>query len=161
MSKNKGNAVPTLPSAPSAPASSAPAEVAAEPKKTPKMSLAQAEALVKAGIITAENLERMKKENLVTSGDGGGEDIFVQLGKAGVPKADADALKAALAKVNESLWKDAKTFIGTAVPHKFSFTADDKKTYSYEAPAELETALWIKHFDPSAKANRAAAIAKK
>ena len=158
MAKNK-NAVPTLPeqtSTPGAPAAVAPAA----PVKVTKMARKQAEGLVAAGIITAEQFAEMDKKQLITSGDGGGEDIFEQITKAGVPKADIDALKSALEKVNSALWKDAKTFKGTPVPHKFSFTGEDKKSYTYEAPAEIETALWVKHFDPNQKANREAAIKK-
>jgi len=127
-----------------------------------KIARSTAEALVASGDITKEMLEKWIAAGRVTSGDGGGEDIFTQLAAGGVSEALIAKTKLVLAEVNAVLWKDAKTYIGKSPNHKFSFTdKETKKDYTYEAPAEIEFAAWVKHFDPKQKDNRAAAIAKK
>jgi hypothetical protein len=130
-----------------------------EEKKLPKMPKKMADQLLKEGILTAEKYAEMQKKGMMTSGEGGGEDIFDQLTAGGVSAELIEKVKKALADVNAVLWKDAKTYIGKNPKHKFSFTHEDVD-YSYEAPAEIEFAAWVKHFDPKQKENRTAALAK-
>lgn len=117
-------------------------------KKPAKTTMAQAKVLLAAGIITQEKLDEMVKLGLVTDGTGGGEDVMKQFAAAGVPQADIDALEAALKKVNDALWKDSKTYIGKEVQHSFSKKDETTGVKStYEAPAQIEAALWCKHFE--------------
>lgn len=116
-------------------------------KAPPKTTMAQAKVLIAAGVITEEQLADMLKKGLVTDGTGGGEDVMEQFAKAGVPKADIDALKNALEKVNAALWKDAKTYIGTPVKHSFNKKNEDGSKTAYEADAQIEAALWCKHHE--------------
>jgi len=147
------------PAKPASPAPAAPTtEKAADPKKPTKMSRANVIAMIAAGVFPADTLEKMEKQGLVTSGDGGGEDIFVQLKEGGIDEKLIEKFKGVLAEVNAALWKDAKTYIGKNPKHKFTFRDDAKKEYSYEAPAEIELAAWVKHFDPKQKENREAAV---
>lgn len=98
MAKQK-NAVPTL--APAATPVVTPA--AATPAKTPKMARKQAEALLAAGIITAEQLAEMEKKELVTSGEGGGLSIEEQMKKAGADPADVKLLDDVLKRITAAI----------------------------------------------------------
>lgn len=131
-----------------APASTTPGEVKKpEAKKPPKITLAQAKTLVTAGVMTEEKVAEMVKQGLITDGTGGGEDVMKQFSLAGVPQADIDALEKALEKVNAALWGADKKFIGKTIVHSFNKKAEDGTKSSYDAPAEIEAALWCKHFE--------------
>jgi len=90
----KKNAVPTLP---------ATTPAVATPAKTPKMARKQAEALLAAGIITAEQLAEMEKKYLVTSGEGGGLSIDEQMLKAGADPADVKLLDDVLKRITAAI----------------------------------------------------------
>jgi len=144
---------------PKAPTQKSPAPAApAAPAQPKKMARAQVIAMIAAGVFPAGTLEKMESAGLVTSGEGGGEDIFEQLAGGGVSAQLIEKFKGVLAEVNAALWKDAKTYIGKHPKHRFTFRDDAKKEFSYEAPAEIELAAWVKHFDPKQKENREAAM---
>jgi hypothetical protein len=104
MAKNK--------SAVATPAVQTPAPAA--PAKTPKMARKQAEALLAAGIISAEQLAQMEKQNLVTSGEGGGLSIDEQMLKAGADPADVKLLDDVLTRITTAI-KSKKDELGREI----------------------------------------------
>jgi hypothetical protein len=94
----KKNAVPTL-----APQASAQTPEVKKDAKPPKMARKQAEALVAAGIITAEQLAEMEKKDLVTSGEGGGLSIDDQMLKAGADPADVKLLDEVCKRISTAI----------------------------------------------------------
>lgn len=138
MAKNQNAATPAV-----APTSNASTE--AKKPEIKKIPRAVAEAMLAAGDITKEMLEKWVASGRVTSGEGGGEDVKKQLVDAGVAQAVVDKFYSALADVNNALWADTKTYKGKMVPHKFSYN-----DVVVEKPAQLEAAIWVKHFDPTA-----------
>ena len=95
MAKQK-NAVPTLSSTPAVVTPAAEAKV----KKTPR---AQIDALLKAGIITAEQVAEADKKGLITSGEGGGLSVDDQMTKAGADAADVKLLNDTMERINKAI----------------------------------------------------------
>jgi hypothetical protein len=133
--KNKGTKAPALTNASTIPA------LPSAPAKTPKMARKQAEALVAAGIITAEQLAEMEKKELVTSGEGGGLSIDDQMTKAGADPADVKLLDEVLERITKAIKgkKDEKNreIVGVSawVKHKAEKPAADA-TPAVEPPAQ-------------------------
>lgn len=96
------------------PATQTTAPAAPAQTKTPKMARKQAEALVAAGIITAEQLAEMEKKNLVTSGEGGGLSIDEQMLKAGADPADVKLLDEVLTRITTAI-KSKKDELGREI----------------------------------------------
>jgi len=135
------NQNPKLPAAVAAAASPA---VESKPE-IKKIARATADMMLAANDITAEMYAKWDQQGRLTSGSGGGDPVAEQLVAAGVKKEDVDALYATAKRINDVLWKDAKTYQGKTVPHEFTYN-----DVAVEKPAQLEVAVWVKHFDPAA-----------